>query len=233
MMKNRQIEIKISPIRLFFYFFFINRQNATNFDKATWYYMPQNLSFPPLLWIILKFWLGGEEKMDLESYEINKDTCAVINVGSEASQIIEKKKEYLLPKKTFEVMEDSCAYYGSTFDGRLKGTKMILGANYKLPIIIEETNNIIFFPTTGSNNDCCSWISLKHVKKYESYKGYTRVTFNEGKTIILKMSCSSFETQLFRAMRLREILNERAEKTVEDEKTPRKKKTTTKKTITK
>ena len=154
--------------------------------------------------------------MDLESYEINKDTCAVINVGTDASQIIETDNDYLLPKKTFEVMEDSCAYYGSTLDGRLRGTKMILGANYKLPIIIEESNDMIFFPTTGSNNENCSWISLKHVEKYESYKGYTKVTFGEGKSVIVKMSYSSFETQLFRAMRLREIIKERAEKTTED-----------------
>lgn len=160
--------------------------------------------------------------MDIESYEINKDTCAVINVGTEASQIIEKENDYLLPKKTFEVMEDSCAYYGSTLDGRLKGTKMILGANYKLPIIIEESNDMIFFPTTGSNNENCSWISLKHIEKYESYKGYTKVTFDEGKSVIVRMSYSSFETQLFRAMRLREIIKERSEKTMADKVKPKK-----------
>lgn len=166
--------------------------------------------------------------MDIDSYEINKDTCAVINVGTEASQIIEKKNDYLLSKKTFEVMEDSCAYYGSTLDGRIRGTKMILGANYKLPIIIEDSNELIFFPTTGSNNENCSWISLKHISKYETYKGYTKVTFDEGKSVILKMSYSSFETQLFRAMRLREILKERAAKTTEEKLKQRKVKTTRK-----
>ena len=147
--------------------------------------------------------------MNLDTYEINRNTCAVLNVGTEAAKIIEGKGTYLLEKKTYEVMEDSCAYYGSTYDGRLKGTKMILGSNYKLPIVIEDSNDIIFFPTNGNHNDNCSWISLKHVEKYVPYKGYTKVTFDSGKTIIVKMSCSSFETQLFRAMRLRQILNDR------------------------
>ncbi len=147
--------------------------------------------------------------MNIDSYEINKETCAVLNLGGEASQIVESKNEYLLPRKTFQVMEDSCAYYGSTLDGRVKGTKMILGSNYKLPIIIED-RDMIFFPTTGNSNDNCSWISLNHVEKYEPYKGYTKVKFYEGRTIILKMSYSSFENQLFRAMRLQRILKDRS-----------------------
>jgi len=149
--------------------------------------------------------------MDIDSYEINKDTCAIINYSNEISQIIENNQEYLLPKKTFEVMEDSCAYYGSSYEGRLKGTKMMLGCNYKLPIIIEETNDIIFFPTGGTSSEKCSWVSLNHVSKYEDYKGYTKVTFTGGKTIILKMSVNSFEMQLLRATRLQNLIKKRTE----------------------
>ena len=149
--------------------------------------------------------------MDIDSYEINKDTCAIINYSNEISQIIENNQEYLLPKKTFEVMEDSCAYYGSSYEGRLKGTKMMLGCNYKLPIIVEETNDIIFFPTGGTSSEKCSWISLNHVLKFEDYKGYTKVTFTEGKTIILKMSVASFEMQLLRATRLQNLIKKRTE----------------------
>ena len=67
--------------------------------------------------------------MELDSYEINRDTCAIINIDNDVSKIIEKQQEYYLPKKSFEVMEDSCEYYGSSYDGRIKGTKMMLGGN--------------------------------------------------------------------------------------------------------
>lgn len=147
--------------------------------------------------------------MNLDSYEINKDTCAVININNEVSKIIEKKDEYLLPKKSFEVMEDSCAYYGSSYEGRLNGTKMILGSNYKLPIIVEETNDIIFFPTSGRTKNNCSWISLNKIEKYEPYNGYTKVTFQGGKEIIIAMACSSFELQVLRAARLQTLLTKR------------------------
>ncbi len=147
--------------------------------------------------------------MELDSYEINKETCAVLNVNNESSQIIEQDQDYLLSKRTYEVMEESCAYYGSTLEGRVKGTKMMLGSNYKLPIIIEEVNDIIFFPTNGAENEKCSWISLNNVLKYEPYKGYTKITFTEGKTLILKMSYRSFELQLLRATRLQNLLKHR------------------------
>jgi competence protein ComK len=150
--------------------------------------------------------------MDIETYEINKDTCAILNLNNEVSQIIENNQEYLLPKPTFQVMEDSCAYYGSSYDGRIKGTKMMLGCNYKLPIIVEESNDIIFFPTNGLKSEKCSWISLNQVLKYEPYKGYTKVTFIGGKNIILKMSYSSFEMQILRATRLQNLIKKRAEK---------------------
>ena len=168
--------------------------------------------------------------MDIENYEINRDTCALININGEATQVLEKTHEYIITKSTYEVMDNSCAYYGSSLDGRIKGTKMILGSNYKLPIVIEEKNDIIFFPTTGSNNGNCSWVSLNHIQKYEPYKGYTKVKFYDGKTIVLKMSCPSFETQLFRAMRLQKILEERRVKEVEDLIQPKPKRRRSKKT---
>ena len=149
---------------------------------------------------------------NLDSYEINRDTCAIININNEVSKIIEKGDEYLLPKKSFEVMEDSCSYYGSSYEGRLNGTKMILGSNYKLPIIVEESNDIIFFPTSGRTKNNCSWISLNKIEKYEPCDGYTKVTFTGGKEIILKMTCSSFELQVLRATRLQNVLAKRVEK---------------------
>ena len=61
--------------------------------------------------------------MEIDSYEINKDTCAILNLNNEVTKVVENNQEYLIPKTTFEVMEDSCAYYGSSYEGRLKGTK--------------------------------------------------------------------------------------------------------------
>ena len=145
----------------------------------------------------------------MDSYEINKDTYAIMTIDDGISKIIEKDEEYFINKNSYEVMEDSCAYYGSSCEGRVKGTKNILGSNYKVPIIVEETNEIIFFPTEAASNANCIWLSLNNIKKYEKCNGFTKVIFDSGKELIVKMSISSFETQILRANRLGSIIRKR------------------------
>ncbi len=145
----------------------------------------------------------------MDSYEINKDTYAIVTVDNGVTKVLEKNDEYFINKNSYEVMEDSCAYYGSSCEGRVKGTKTILGSNYKVPIIIEETNEIIFFPTEAATSANCIWLSLNNIKNYEKRNGFTKVTFNSGKELIVKMSISSFETQLLRANRLGSIVRKR------------------------
>ena len=145
----------------------------------------------------------------MDSYEINKDTYAVMSINDGVSKVLEKDDEYFVNKNSYEVMEDSCSYYGSSCEGRIKGTKMILGSNYKVPIVVEETNEIIFFPTEAASNANCIWLSLNNIKRYERSNGFTKVIFNSGKEIIVKMSISSFETQILRANRLGSIIRKR------------------------
>ena len=44
------------------------------------------------------------------------------------------------------ILNKSCIFYGSSLNGRLKGSKDLLKCRYKLPIIISESNRLIFFP---------------------------------------------------------------------------------------
>ena len=145
----------------------------------------------------------------MDSYEINKDTCAVIGVNDNITKVIEGKDEYFINKGCYEVMEDSCQYYGSSCDGRMKGSRMIMGSNYKVPIVVSESNEIIFFPTESPNSPNCAWFSLNNVEKYERSEGYTKVTFSSGRELIVKMSLSSFENQILRANRLGSMIRKR------------------------
>lgn len=145
----------------------------------------------------------------MDSYEINKDTYAVISVNENITKVIENEGEYLINTSSYNVMENSCEYYGSSYTGRLRGTKAILGSTYKVPIIIEETNDLIFFPTESPNSTTCTWFALNSIKSYEKSGGFTKVTFNNGKTVFVKMTTGSFETQILRASRLASLLKKR------------------------
>ena len=145
----------------------------------------------------------------MDSYEINKNTCAVVSINDNITKVVEGSEDYYINKSSYEVMEDSCVYYGSSCDGRIKGTKNILGSVYKVPIVVEETNDIIFFPTDSLKSKNCIWISLNQIEKYEKKDQYTKVYFKNGKELIIKMSINSFELQVLRANRLSAVINQR------------------------
>ena len=145
----------------------------------------------------------------LENYEINSGTLAIIPINESTSKVIELEKEYIINKTCFEIIDDSCNYYGSTYQGRYVGTKNMIGMNYKLPIIIEESKNIIFFPTTSPRLINCSWISLNNLKTYLKNQNGSDIVFKNNNIINFDISLFSLESQILRASRLESILRNR------------------------
>ena len=96
-------------------------------------------------------------------YEISKGTLAIVPNEKTTSLVYEDKERYLVNQTPFEIMEDSCLYFGSTYNGRKEGARSILGAEYKVPIIVDEADNLIVFPTTSPLSSDCIWISLNHL----------------------------------------------------------------------
>ena len=141
------------------------------------------------------------------NYEISKGTLAIVPNEANSSLVYEDDERYLIHQTPFKIMEDSCMYFGSTYEGRKKGAKNILGAEYKVPIVVEDSDNLIVFPTTSPMSEECVWISLKRVKKIEKVDYYnTKIIFDNNKEIIVESSYRSVENQLSRASRLDLIL---------------------------
>lgn len=145
----------------------------------------------------------------LNSYEINICTLALIPLKNNITKVIEEQEEYLVKKRTTEIIDDSCKYFGSSYNGRHAGTKNLIGVNYKSPIVIEESNEIIFFPTSSPRfNDCC-WLSLKNIEKYLKEENSTKIIFKSGKEIDIKISYGSFKNQILRSTLLESVLRNR------------------------
>lgn len=145
----------------------------------------------------------------LYSYEINTGTLAIIPIDENTTKIIEFDNEYVVNKSCFEIISDSCNYYGSTYQGRYEGTKNMIGMSYKLPIIIEESRNIIFFPTTSPKLLTCAWVSLNNLKTYFKANKGSNIIFKNNSTVTLDMSIFSLESQILRASRLESVLQSR------------------------
>ena len=144
------------------------------------------------------------------NYEINQGTLAILPNENENSLVYEDEERFIVDQSPYSIMEESCKYFGSTYKGRKESAKEMLGANYKVPIIIEDYNNVIIFPTTSPTSEDCAWISLKRVKGIEKIDIYnTRIIFDNGREIIVPVSYRSIENQLSRASRLDVILRKR------------------------
>ena len=144
------------------------------------------------------------------NYEINYETQLIIPIGKNSSKVIEQEDEYFIKNNALNILEHSCEYFGSSFEGRKEGTKKLLGMTHKSPIIIEESRKIIFFPTTSPEKEDCIWINLDKIDKY--YKKENKkssIKFKNGDIIDLNISIGSLTNQILRATRLKYILDDR------------------------
>ena len=145
----------------------------------------------------------------MKEYEINEETMAIIPINYYQTLVKEYDREYVVEKNAYEIMENSCEYYGSTYKGRLTAAKKMLNSSYKLPIIIEESENIIFFPTKSSLLDDCCWINYNYIKKYEKLENRVKITFKNNEEINVDMSKLSLDNQISRSSMLELISRKR------------------------
>ena len=149
----------------------------------------------------------------MKDYEINDETLAIIPDDIWNSIVVEDNCNYEVERKPLDIIDYSCKYFGSSYPGRKEGSKDLLNSSYKLPILVEDTRNLVFFPTTSPIDNDCSWISLKNIKEYRRLNNLqTEVEFKNGKIITVDISYNSFNNQVMRASRLESITRNRREK---------------------
>lgn len=148
----------------------------------------------------------------MNNYKINKCTLAIIPIAKNKSKIYEKSNVIIVRKNTEQIIRENCEYYGSSYEGRKKGTTDLIGVTHKTPIIIEDTNNIIFFPTSSPRLKNCSWISLNNLESYEEYDDQSILKFENELKIQLPVSNKIIDNQVLRATRLESVSRKRKSK---------------------
>ena len=116
-------------------------------------------------------------------YEINSSTIAIVPLDNKITKIYEEETEYIINKSANSIIKENCEFYGSSYEGRCVGTKVLTGIKTKYPIIIEESRNIIFFPTSSIRNKQSTWIALNKIKNIIKDEYNSKVEFKNNKKI--------------------------------------------------
>lgn len=145
----------------------------------------------------------------MTSYEISEETLAIVPIDNYRSKVVEKDTTFIINKTPMEIINNSCQFFGSSYFGRHTGTKNLIGVSHKSPIIIEESKEIIFFPTNSPRLYDCCWVSLKNINQHKKINNSSLVVFNTGYLLELNISYGSLDNQILRATRLESVLRSR------------------------
>jgi len=144
-----------------------------------------------------------------EEYFISEDTLILIPISKNKTKIYDINGIITIKKSAFEIVNESCLYYGSSYSGRCIGAKNMLEMDYKLPIIVDEVKEVIIFPTCSPKLDKCIWICLNNVENYEKNKKNSIVKFINNINCDIDISINTLENQILRATLLMMKLKKR------------------------
>ena len=83
------------------------------------------------------------------------------------------------------------------------------GVTHKAPILVEDSHNIIFFPTSSPRLSNCGWISLNNIDSFRPYDDESLIRFNNNLTLQVSASNKIINNQVLRATRLESIIYKR------------------------
>ncbi|WP_374724525.1 competence protein ComK [Calidifontibacillus erzurumensis] len=141
-----------------------------------------------------------------DHYEVNKSTMAILSVAhiDYSTLILEENQQIYVRKTPTQIIKEACIEGGSTYDGRRIAVMHAIGARQKVPIPIDQIDQIFAFPTQSPKSFECSWIFYHHVKYISTRKSTEHqvaqsiITFKNGQEIILDESRFILEKQMQR-----------------------------------
>lgn len=144
-----------------------------------------------------------------DKYTINADTLAIIPINKKKTRVYENDTVLTINRNANKIIADNCEYFGSSYAGRKKGTLELIGVTHKAPIIIEDSNSLIFFPTSSPRLNDCGWISLNNLDSYKGYADDSILSFQNNLKLQVNVSNRIIDNQVLRATRLEAIIRKR------------------------
>ncbi|GGH88681.1 competence protein ComK [Pullulanibacillus pueri] len=136
--------------------------------------------------------------------------------GHRQTVVLEEERIIVVREKPLDIIKHSCEFFSASYEGRKKGTKRLMKITHMPPIVISNSQMIIFFPLSSPENADCIWLAHNHVKDWDKIKGShknhkTLVIFSNLQTYPLSMQSSTFDLKVCRGSRLKHIMEESEE----------------------
>ncbi len=152
----------------------------------------------------------------IQEYEINVETMALLphfdDYANLNTIVLEERDLFIVPCSPLELIDESCRYYGSSYEGRLEGIKRVMGIAKKAPIAVSVELEIFFFPHESPGNHSCVWLSHTHIESLEKVdKRNTIVQFTNGESLLVPASKNQLETKVLRTAQYRHLLQNRTD----------------------
>lgn len=142
-------------------------------------------------------------------YEIDLSTLMLIGIDDSRTLVVTLEKEFIVDECAKKIIYNSCKYFGSTLVERIKATQRVVNIRSKVPIIIENSRNIIFFPLKSCREKSNIWISFNNLVRYEKKDDVTYLYFKENKVQKLDFSYYIIDNQVTRSLLLDYEMNKR------------------------
>lgn len=142
-------------------------------------------------------------------YEIDLSTLMLIGIDDSRTLVVTLEKEFIVDECAKKIIDNSCKYFGSTLVEKIKATQRVVNIRSKVPIIIENSRNIIFFPLKSCREKSNIWISFNNLVRYEKKDDVTYLYFKENKVQKLDFSYYIIDNQVTRSLLLDYEMNKR------------------------
>ena len=142
-------------------------------------------------------------------YEIDLSTLMLIGIDEEHTKVVTIDSEFVVNSCSRKIVDNSCKFFGSSLNDKIKNTNRLINISSKSPIIVEETRNIIFFPLKSTREKNNIWISFNNLDKFIKNDNETILKFKNGKEFSIDFSYYIIDNQVTRSLMLDYEINKR------------------------
>lgn len=149
----------------------------------------------------------------ITDYVINADTMVILphfdKHGNLFSVVFEVDRRFYVNLKPWEIINNSCLFNGSSFQGRVEGAMHITKYNRMVPIMICNRQGIFFFPTQSAKSERCIWFAHDHIKSIIAADSEScEVLLNNRVRVPVMSTKAAFETKVNRTAQYRHLVNQ-------------------------